>query len=137
MWQWLVQHPSKYETRKRGEVPVVMDEIRPSALSTPQVLFSDPNIATVTSPIGSSPTGTPPSGAGKAFSGSGSGSIVTFSMLNWDKDLREELQQQVNNIGSASKTSSGTVNNVDRYFIDDFEMLVAVEPGSEGFYVVM
>ena len=121
-----MQHPIKFES-KRGELPaVVMDETK-AASSASSASFDGKEMPSPAPPSGSS--GAAPISSKSA----GSGSIVTSSMLNWDKDVREEQKKMSSNLGS--KAGDGKIP-ADKFFIDDYEMCLAIEPG-DGFYVVM
>jgi len=125
---WLFQHPRKFEREKITEMPsVVMDELRQSSTSSSMITVSEkdsgaPNVPTA---AGGSPS--PPS-AVKA--GSASGSIVTYSMLNWDKDVEDAM----NNAWRDRSDVKIEENDIDKFYLDDEEMCVCTD---DDYYVVM
>jgi len=125
---WLFQHPSKFDREKTIEkMSVVMDEKRqPSSTSMITVSDKDPGAPTAPTATGGSPA---PSSAAKA--GSTSGAIVTYSMLNWDKDVEDEMAEAWNGRNDVEKKD---VNEVDKFYIDDEEILVYTE---DDYYCVM
>merc|ERR1711916_391558 len=125
---WSKRSDEEVEREKIIEMPsVVMDELRQSSTSSSMITVSEkdsgaPNVPTA---AGGSPS--PPS-AVKA--GSASGSIVTYSMLNWDKDVEDAM----NNAWRDRSDVKIEENDIDKFYLDDEEMCVCTD---DDYYVVM
>lgn len=124
---WLLQHPNIFETQITTEMPsVVMDEKKQASLSsTSMITVSDKNSGTPAA------TGRASAPASASKAGITPNTIVTYSMLNWDKDVEEEMSKSSLGIDN---DSHGTVNDVDRFYIDDLEMCLCTEG---DYYVVL
>lgn len=126
---WLFQHPKKFERQKVTDMPsVVMDELKQSSSSTSMITASEKDVGAPTAPTAAGGSPVPPSAA-KA--GSATGSIVTYSMLNWDKDVQDEM---INAWNGRADVKNDEANDVDKFYIDDEEMCVCTDG---DYYVVM
>jgi hypothetical protein len=107
---------------------VVMDELKQSSSSTSMITASEKDVGAPTAPTAAGGSPVPPSAA-KA--GSATGSIVTYSMLNWDKDVQDEM---INAWNGRADVKNDEANDVDKFYIDDEEMCVCTDG---DYYVVM
>jgi len=124
--RWLMQHPSKFDNGKRGEMPaVVMDDKRVTS-SPSAVAFGGKEKSTSST----SPSSNPSTTTGSKTSG-----IVTSSMINWDKTAAEE---DVSYTQETSSSANKKENNVvsDSFLIDGKELFLATDLESEYFVLM-
>jgi len=125
--KWILKHPgSGNASRKKGQLPpVVMDEcIEP----VPGVALASDSFSS------SSRSSSGLSGNSASSSSSSSNTLVTSSMLNWEKssvELEAELAS-----GSPSSMTQGNIRARSTFVVDDEEIFVASNTNKEYFVVI-
>ena len=126
---WLFQHPSKFETSRSTEMPSVCMDDKLVPHSTTSVAALGESQQAPMPPTDSTTNSTP----GSNSSGSNLGAIVTYSMQNWDNDVKDEMLGAALTAVGASGPDNAK-DRLDRFYIDDHEMYLAT--GGE-YYIVM